>query len=276
MAPSTSTLRPLSTLLYLALVLGVGFVAYGQHKLGERLDALEEDRSLAAVDALPEGVSNGGPTTQGAPALQGNLGHQVHRIETLVEGLTSRVAEAERALAEAPKAASGEGASQPIAAVVEDPLFERAVEDVALALADDVRFRAKLGLRGSPSLPKKPAFHQLAGALDLDADQEEKLRGDLMGMKEEAFALLSEERDDGIVPMEEIQKAEALPEHDPERAQIFMSLFTKKIPGSDETYMQRLVTLTGELRKRVGGYLSNQQRDVWNALDVDLLGVEME
>ena len=276
MAPSTSTVRPLSTLLYLALVLGVGFVAYGQHKLGERLDALEEDRSLSGGAAFSAGALGADTETRDAPGLQGNLGHQMQRIETLVEELNTRVAGTERTLAEAPKATSGGGEAQPITAVVADPLFERAVEDVALALADDVRFRAKLGLRGSPSLPKKPAFHQLAGALDLDADQEEKLRGDLMGMKEEAFALLSEERDDGIVPMEEIQKAEALPEHDPERAQIFMGLFTKKIPGSDETYMERLVTLTGELRKRVGGYLSNQQRDVWNALDIDLLGVEME
>ena len=167
--------------------------------------------------------------------------------------------------------ASGGGAS-----VVDPKLLEQKIREGVMDMAGDVHFRTKLGLRGSPNLPKKPAFGQLAEALHLDANQEDRLRKDLMAFKEDFFAIISEERGDGIVPLEEIAKAEELGPNDPERAQIFIKLFTLKIPGSDETYMQRLGDMTTEFRKGVKDYLRDDQTEIFNAIEVDYLGVEME
>ena len=156
------------------------------------------------------------------------------------------------------------------------PQLDEAVRDVVLDMAGDVRFRTKLGLSGSPNIPKKPAFGQLADVLKLDASQEDEFRKDLTVLQQDVFSLLSEERGDGVVPLEEIARAEEMAEGDPRRAEIFIKLFTLRIPGGDETYMQRVVEWTADMKKRTAKYLRPEQVEIFNALDVDLLGVQMD
>ena len=112
--------------------------------------------------------------------------------------------------------------------------------------------------------------------LELDVTQEDALRTDLLELKEGFLAIISMERDDGVVLLEEIQKVEQLPEHDPKRAQTFMQIFTLKIPGTEESYVKRLVEMTSSMRKKTEAYLRPEQVQRFNSLDVDLLGVELD
>jgi len=99
---------------------------------------------------------------------------------------------------------------------------------------------------------------------------------DLQEIQQELFGLLSEERDDGVVPMEMIAEAESLKEGDPKKAQVFIKLFTLKIPGEEETYMQRAVQLQTDFRKKTADYLRPAQLEVWQDLEVDLFSVKFD
>jgi len=254
------------------LALGGGaFVLHAQNSdLTERLTSLEA--------RLIEGGTAVAQDHRGAAELDARR-ERSQANATRIEELELDVAKATQLLEkydpeQIARAAAGsvEGGAAPM-----DPkLLEQKIREGVLDMAGDVHFRTKLGLRGSPNLPKKPGFGQLAEALELDANQEDLLRKDLMGFKEEFFAIISEERSDGVVPMEEIQKAEALGPNDPGRAQIFVKLFTLKIPGSDETYMSRLGDMTSEFRKGVKDYLRDDQTELFDAIEVDYLGVQME
>ena len=203
---------------------------------------------------------------------------RMDHIEEHMDTLAQRVNDNASRLESGGDAASGKtGGTFNLAALADDPAFQKAVERVAMELTGDVRFRAKLGLTGSPNLPKKPAFHQLAAALELDAVQEEKLRKDLLHMKETFMALVSEERDDGIVPLERFAEADAMEPSDPRRGKIFFEILQLKIPGSgEETYLSRLMDLQGEMRKNAQEYLRPAQKEIWASLDVDWMGIQME
>lgn len=254
------------SLLLAGLATGAFFLHRQNDELQERLRNLEGE--LAAVEAVVPAMVDG--PREGAVLEPGVKALDPVRTRQRLEEMEARIAQAEVRQEQAADAA----ATAPGPA--DDAALDRKVREVVLDMAGDVVFRSKLGLRGSPNLPKKPAFGQLAEALSLDAVQEETFRKDLMVLKEDVMALLSEERDDGVVPLEEIQKAEALPEGDPGRAKVFIRLFTLKIPGTEETYMNRVVDLTARFKKETQRYLRAEQTQVFNAMDVDLLGVEME
>lgn len=259
---STSTIVSLAAALLLG---GAAAVLYSQNQaLEDRLAAVEARAGLGAADAEGEAL----------PALGGeDVAEAIRRLDGSMERLAGRVGEAETRMeqgrAEATKA--GEGAMD-----LESPALDEKVRDIVIDMAGDVRFREKLGIRGSPNLPKKPAFGQLAEVLELDTTQEEAFRKDLLELKEGFMAVISLERDDGVVVLEEIQKVEELAEHDPKRAQTFMRLFTMKIPGSDDSYVKRLVEMTTRMRKKTQDYLRPEQTKRFNGLDIDLLGVEID
>ncbi len=254
------------------LALGGGaFVLQAQNSdLTERLESLEA--------RLIEGGGAVAPGSEGAAQLdarrersKANAG-RIEALELEVARATQLLEKFDPEQIAQAAAGSGDGAAAPM----DMKLLDQKIREGVLDMAGDVHFRTKLGLRGSPNLPKKPAFGQLAEALELDANQEDRLRKDLMAFKEDFLAIISEERNDGVVPLEEMQKAEALGPNDPGRAQIFIKLFTLKIPGSDETYMHRLGDMTTEFREGVKDYLRDDQTELFDAIEVDYLGVQME
>lgn len=259
---STSTIASLLAALLLG---GAAVVLYTQNQaLEERLESLEARAGVTeeagAGDALP--ALGGEDVTEALRRLDGS----VERLEGRLGETETRMTQQEKA-----RATTSEGAMN-----LESPDLDEKVRDIVIDMAGDVRFREKLGLRGSPNLPKKPAFGQLAEVLELDASQEEAFRKDLLELKEGFMAIISLERDDGVVILEEIQKVESLAEHDPKRAQTFMKLFTMKIPGTDDTYVKRLVELSTSMRKKTQEYLRPEQTKRFNGLDIDLLGVEID
>ena len=253
-------------LLILGLGATTGWTVYRNQALQDRLSDVEAQltaRPAPQVDA--KGVT---------PALATGV------IPRRIEGLQSQIAQLRDEMERVAAAGSKAVADKPMNAegvLTDEPQFRDAVREVVLDLTNDIVFRQKLGGQvGKLDLGDDAPFVKLADTLKLDANQEEKFRGDLMVLKEDVMLMLTQERDDGVDVMARIQEAENLGEGDPKRAKLFMSLFTLKVPGTEETYWDRVVKMRGAFRKRTDQYLSDAQIETFNAIKVDLLSVNME
>lgn len=259
-------LTSLISILALGTAVGVGGWLYSENTaLKDRLAVLENPMESAASDAA----------TPGAPAaLRGSSARRdVAELKRLTSALSERMTSMERAAAEAP--AAGAVASLDAAALADKPAFHEAVREIVLGMAtNDINFRAKVGNQDRTKIGKNAPFTQVAEALKLDASQESQMGKDLQEIQQELFAVLSEERDDGVVPMELIAKAEELKQGDPKRAETFMKLFTLKVPGGEDTYMQRAVMLGTSFRKKIDDYLRPAQQEILSSIDVDWFSVK--
>ena len=250
----------------LVVAVAAGAVLYNKNQaLEERLAALEGPRDEAA-DAAPGEVAG--------PALSGGaMKRDVAELRGLTEALVTRMEAVERRAAEA--GAAPVAAPELARSLVESRAFHEAVRNQVLDMArNDVDFRARVNTGERTHLGKDPAFARVADVLKLDASQEDRFSKDLQATQQELFTLLQEERDDGVNPMEMIAKAEALPDGDPKKGEIFMKLFTLKIPGGEETYMQRVVKLQAKFRKTAETYLRPEQIEIWNSVELNIFDVK--
>jgi hypothetical protein len=248
------------------LALGLGATSVAAFLQGRdharRLETLES-MPTAPVPRAP-GAPGEGPSlvVGGGPAFKADL----DTLAQEVKELRARLA------AGAKPGTGGAGGAAPGSAA-----FELGVRDVLARVQDEPEFKAKVAAAGgAQTLAKKPTFGALAEHLALDANQQRDFRRDLEDIQGSLFALLSEKRPDGRVLMEEIVAVESLPEGDPKRATVFLELFTLKIPGSEETYVARAVTLATNLRTNAQRYLRPEQQSRFASLDVDLFGVKMD
>lgn len=252
------------SLVTIGLLIGVVLLQQGISDLAGRLDTLEQARAVG-----PEPSTSGGPELAGqSPAvMDARLSARLEEVGRRLETLEKRPA----ASGPAPGAA-GKGSGDLASAE-----FSDAVRRVAVDLArNDVAFRSALANPDRTKIGKDAPFARLADALELDATQDVEFRKGIQNMQAELFQLLSEPRDDGIVPMERIQEAESLGPNDVRKTQIFIELFTLRIPGSEETYMQRAGTLTSEFRKRARAMLQPRQQEMFDALEVDLFSIKFD
>jgi len=257
-----------SILAGIALVVAVG----GAAMLYDRNQALEE--RLAQLEGLRVAGAEGGADAADGPLLAGGgVQRDVAELQGLADGLAKRMEALEQG--EGPAAVTGDAVGERVAALTGSGEFSDAVRGVVLDMAtNDIDFRARIGTRDRTEIPKDAPFSQVAEALKLDASQEDRMSKDLQAMQQDLFGLLAEERDDGVVPMEIIAKAEEYKEGDPRKAEAFMKLFTLKIPGEEDSYMQRAVTLQTEFRKRTLKYLRPEQNEIWDAMKVDWFSIK--
>ncbi len=258
--------------LALTVAVGAGAVLYTQNQdLKER---------LATVESLTTANADAGDTAiAGSPQLSGGrTAREVAEVRRLTNGLVKRLDEQEtriKAIAEGTGDGPATGAAA--AASLRTPAFQEAVREVVLDMAgNDVTFRSKVGTQDRTKVPKNAPFSKLADVLELDAAQESQMSKDLQEIQQDLFGILSEERDDGVVPMEMIAEAESLKDGDPKKGQIFIKLFTLKMPGSDNTYMEHAAKLQTDFRKKTKEYLRPAQLEVWQNLEVDLFSIKFD
>ncbi|MDJ0523503.1 MAG: hypothetical protein QNJ90_15650 [Planctomycetota bacterium] len=252
------------SLLSLGVAVGAGAYLYSEN-------AALKDRIATLETPLADGED---PARPGAtPALQGSgARRELAELRGLTRALTERMTSLERTAAEAPAAG---GVAIDAGALADKPAFTEAVREVVLDMAkNDVDLRARLGTQERTKLGKDAPFALVAETLKLDASQESQMNKDLQEIQQELFALLSEERDDGVVPLELIAKAEELKDGDPKKAETFMKLFTLKVPGGEDTYMQRAVQLGTSFRKKIDTYLRPAQLEILDAVEIDWFSVK--
>jgi hypothetical protein len=252
-----------------AALIGLGAAGVGLYLQNRDLSRRLDEVALQAA-AVPERAplpAPEGPVLEGAvasPATQGDLA----AMRQTVAALATRVAQQEERAAQAGPA----GASGALGAEA----FERGVREVLDRVQEEPTFKEKVAqAAGKPALDKKPTFAALSQYLTLDSTQESSFRDDLTDIQGQLFALLAERRPDGRVLLDEIMAAEALPPNDPKRTEVFLDLFKLKIPGVEQTYVERAVALAASFRKKADGYLRQDQRDRFGAVEIDLFGVKM-
>ena len=253
---------------------GGGVALYVQNKnLIERIDELKVTSAKAA--------ERSSAPSSGAPALQGGGGvasrNDVDEVRRQLGQVAERVTAQEKrtavaAVPGAPGLAGGTAAGR-----FEGPAFEESVRKVLAAVHAEPEFKQQVAeAAGKPGLDKKPTFGALSKYLALDAAQETDFRQDLQDAQGELMALLAEERPDGRVLLKEIGEMDALPEGDPKRAQVFLDLFKLKIPGTEQTYIEKVFALATAFRTKANGYLRPEQRERFAGTEIDLFGVKMQ
>ena len=255
----------LAAVAFLALG-GLGAGLYVQNRdLARRVDELAAAPPSSPAARAPAPAD--GPLLEGAagaPATQSDLA----ALRTSMEALAARVdAQETRAAKAAPGGAAG---------AVSGEAFEKGVREVLDRVQEEPTFKEKVAqAAGKPAIEHKPTFAALSKYLALDETQETSFRHDLEDIQGSLFALLAERRPDGRVLLDEITKAESLPPSDPKRTEVFLDLFKLKIPDSDQTYVERAVSLAASFRKKADAYLRQDQRERFGAVDIDLFGVKM-
>jgi len=104
------------------------------------------------------------------------------------------------------------------------------------------RAEGKAGKEPPPGEGRKPPLSQIAAELDLDEAQREAVHQAVLRGQEETLALLRTPTPGGRVPLDDLMKA-LLEKPENARTQmveVFGMLATEKVPGSSETYAQRL------------------------------------
>jgi hypothetical protein len=253
------------------LVVATFRLARDQAALDERLRTLEAAR--AAPRAAPE-AAEGEPTSADRPALDGREGtEEAAPLREAVADLADRVARQEARVQEVARVVV-EGSAPSLGR----PEFEDAVRDVVGRLLADTSFRPKVAAAAKAGeVPKKPHLDVLAKALALDDAQKRRFREDLQDVQGQLLTVLSEPAaDGGATWLERIAAVEQQPEGDPRRAQVFVELLKAKVPGGEQTFLERAVELATEFRRRTGEYLRPDQSESFARMDVDLFGVKMD
>ena len=258
---------------WFAIAGGVGFVAVRQARLSDRLDALDA-AERTRVETPAEGGTGDGAVAEVARKVATLEGRVTQQAEALpkIEGETQRLwAE----LGRAPVAKDGEAAAKPVdpAALAGDPNFEDAVRGVVDKYVLEKKFKDAIQKATGPLVPKKPAYGDLAKALALKPDQAERFAQDIQGIQHELFDLLSVPRSDGVVPMEEIQQAEQYPEGSPQKAAVFLKLFRLTIPDTQETYIERAISLVQRVKEQAKSYFEEGQYQTLDSIDLDYFGI---
>jgi hypothetical protein len=254
--------RTATLLIALGLAAAVVFLHGRTRALEERLADVEA-RSTPAPRAAPEAGEEPRGQREPEPRLEGLPSTQVE-----LERISRTVAELSERVGRAGDAAAGATGTPPT---------DRQVEEAVERLLEDDGFRKRLveAARGK-KLPKKPHIDLLTKALELDDGQARRFREELQAAQGELLALLSEKRADGLVPLEDVMKAEALPEGDPERERLWLKLLKLQIPGSEQTYVERAVEIAGAFRTQAATYLRADQQERFLHLGVDLFEVRIE
>ena len=259
----------LVSLLALAVAAAAAVWLVGENaELRDRMAALEVSVGAAPQDG--DGHSGGA-----APGLHGAAARrEVAELRGTADALMTRM--------DALEARAKDGAARPAAGAVDvgtltgSADFAEAVRELVLAMAkDDVDFRARIGTADRTKLKDVP-FRKVAETLKLDGSQESAMRKDLQGIQQELFTLLQQEREDGVVPLELIGQAEGLGPGDPRRGALLMKALTLKIPGKDETYLQRAITLAQGFRTKADAYLRAEQKEILDGVEIDWFSIKFD
>ena len=246
---------------------GAGTALYVQNRdLTRRVEDLSLQAARVPEHPAPPGAAGkeatAGPVLEGAAASRA----EVAEIRKSLDAVAKRVTAQEQRAGAAPGAGGALGGEA----------FEQGVRAVLERVQEEPNFKEKVAqAAGKPALDKKPTFGALAQYLTLDESQQTSFRRDLEDIQGELMAVLADRRPDGRVLLEEIGAAEALPASDPKRTQVFMDLFKLKVPGTEQTYIEKILALSSSFRQKTDGYLRPEQRDKFASVEVDLFGVKM-
>jgi len=121
----------------------------------------------------------------------------------------------------------------------------------------------------------KPPIAELTSSLGLDPDQERALRGIFNGARDEALALLNEERPDGGSLLTDFADDIAESGDAGGATKRFFGRMTKEtVPGREQTYLNALFEVGERVQANVDAQLDEPERRAFRELNVDVFEVQ--
>jgi len=117
---------------------------------------------------------------------------------------------------------------------------------------------------------KKRPLTEISKDLELTEPQEDQMAAAIDASQKKVFDLITTPRNDGTNLLDDLAEALKDPEHAQEKAQaVFLQLFTAKIPGSDETYLAKIMTEKVALNEEFRKVLTPEQMKKYERLGQD-------
>jgi hypothetical protein len=206
----------------------------------------------AGLDAakVTEAVAGGGPAAAAAR-------------KAAEEAVAARTADLEARLAAAEKAAlsTAVGSGDPAA------LDELVAKKVGEKVDEEKKKKNGGGLFGDE---KKRPLTEISKELGLTELQEDQMSDAIKASQKVVFDLLATPRNDGTNVLDDFVEAMKDPEHAEEKMQkAFLQIFTAKLPGSEETYLGRVMAEKQALLGEFKNILTEDQMKRYNRLGQD-------
>jgi hypothetical protein len=120
----------------------------------------------------------------------------------------------------------------------------------------------------------KPSIGELEKELEMDAFQVQKSTEMFNRGKDLAFELFKTPREDGTSLLDDL--AVAMRGEDPEKnaGRVFMRIFTERVPGTEQTYLQEIMKIRGGVVEDLGTVLDEGQIEGLHSEQVNILEVD--
>jgi hypothetical protein len=128
---------------------------------------------------------------------------------------------------------------------------------------------------------KKPKFSQFAARLGLDDNQKQATSDILRRGKEELLEHLQKPLSDGKILINEFAEIMFQTSQNPKEAekkggQIFLRLFSEKVPGTEKTYIETIGELNGRIRSDMKACMNDEQKKKYDEWSPDPTDIELE
>ena len=227
---------------------------------------LRDLESAVARQSTPEGAAEilkkagVDPRAADAGAVSSTAAKAARQaVEDAVAEKSEEIARRLEALEKNALAAAGGGGGDP--AAIDDMVSKKVDEKLADAK------QKKGGLFGDD---KKRPLSEVSKDLALTELQEDQMAEAINASQKVCFGIVTTPRNDGTNILDDIVVAMQDPEHAQEKATAaFMKLFTDKIPGTDETYLARIMTEKATLNSEFKKVLTEDQMKKYTRLGQD-------
>jgi hypothetical protein len=145
-----------------------------------------------------------------------------------------------------------------------------AIDDMVSKKVDEKLANAKQKKGGLFGDDKKRPLAEISRDLELTELQEDQMAEAINASQKVCFGLVTTPRNDGTNILDDIVLAMQDPEHAQEKATAaFMKIFTEKIPGTDETYLGRIMAEKTALNAEFKKLLTEDQMKKYTRLGQD-------
>jgi len=191
----------------------------------------------------------------------------VRLVHKRLQAGSERLAEVARR-AEAAEAA---GALAPGSGAAESAALRGEALDKAVAKAVDEKLGSLPRNKDGEWKPSLDEFQKTLALSDEQADSAERIFDDA---KHEMFQVASLKREDGTCWIDDLAGAFKDPDPEAKMKEVFMTLFTNKIPGRDETYIVEVLRIRERAQKSLTSVLDEKQSKRMLRMNLDYLGVK--
>jgi hypothetical protein len=201
-------------------------------------------------------------------------------LQKRIEGIEARLAAGPASATDDPVARAALDAPPPeeglrtlVRQVVQEEAEARRKDEEAAAAAAP-KEKAKDARFGEG---KRPPLTQVVAELDLDAAQKDAVREAVLRGQEETISILRQPTPTGRVPLDDLLKVLMGPaEGQQERlVEVFGMLASEKVPGSGETYAERVEKVKGATAEAFRRSFSAEQFKAWERLGQDPLEIQV-